>query len=254
MQKWFSFVVEALVAVITGVVTSYWLAPERGFTVGAITLVLLEVFRLRSHLDQLEAAVGRQTAFTQGLFGEDAFSELRLIYARRPGTCVSANSVSVDREQALRFWHDCLAHASRHWFVATYSVADESWHLGWGRSSSLEIQRERIASGCRITRVFVVESESEKDATIDTMRQQRSIGVDVRWILKSELTQNRMVQEALKELRTLDVAVVDGSWVYRTHLDRQRKITGASAMIGSALVKQADFLVNEAYKRGAPIV
>jgi hypothetical protein len=63
-----------------------------------------------------------------------------------------------------------------------------------------------------------------------------------------------MVQEALKELRTLDVAVVDGSWVYRTHLDRQRKITGASAMIGSALVKQADFLVNEAYKRGAPIV
>lgn len=252
-MKFFTFVIEAAVAIVTGVLTSFWLSGQYAFLVGIATLILLELFNLRYNVTCFNTTLERTAAVIKGLVNNDSFSQVRLLYGICAKSRVEPHCVRVPREDVLRFWRDCISRAEAHWFVTTYTRADETWDLGWGKESSFGVQIERLAAQCKITRVFVVDSEDERRALHETMCRQSKLGVDVRWILKDTLAKNHMVRDAWKQLETAEVAVVDGKWIYRTFFDPKRRMTGASASDDGELLKKASFVVNEAYKLGRTV-
>lgn len=108
------------------------------------------------------------------------------------------------------------------------------------------IQKERLLSGCKITRIFLVDSLEEKETIENTMIEQSKIEIDVSWLLKDKLLQNQAAKKAFETIKSLDVAVVDNSWVYMTYLNEDRKMTGALATRDKNVLKNAIVLVDEA--------
>jgi hypothetical protein len=256
VRKGLIFGAEAAVAVAVGYVAelSELLSREQAFVFGLLAFIGIEVTRLRVESARQEQGLQGISAFIQVLVGDNAFSELRLLYGfRARGSRVSEKLVRVPMEDVRRFWRDCMARATTRWFVTTYALPDETWNLGWGTAVSQSIQRERIEAGCRITRVFVVDSEKERDKVLQTMKDQKSLGIEVRWILKEDLTSSSEVRLKLLALGTLDTAVVDESWVYRTELDTERHIAGASATNDQGLLESAQFVVKEAYAKATEL-
>jgi hypothetical protein len=78
----------------------------------------------------------------------------------------------------------------------------------------------------------------------------KRIGVDVRWILKSELLKNQLVAERIKAIGTLDVSIVDDSWILRIFLDNKRQYTSAEVNKDRDLVEKAAFIFAEAFEAG----
>ena len=77
---------------------------------------------------------------------------------------------------------------------------------------------------------------------------QKNIGIEVYYLKKSKFVNNKIVKEYLKSLETLDIGISDDTWVYRTHLDKRRKMVGASASRSEALKQKTQFLIREAKK------
>jgi hypothetical protein len=130
----------------------------------------------------------------------------------------------------------------------TNTKAEDTWQLGWGTTTALAIQKERIENGCVIERIFIVDSEEEINEIRSTMEQQRDIGISVSYVLAKELLNNPNSKDAYEQLGSLDVGICDGLWVYRTHLDRRRNMQSASATRDRNILRNAEFLVREAAK------
>lgn len=248
------FGAEALLAIAVGYLAelSERLDRQHAFLFGLLAFVAIEITRLRIHSAHLKRSIEGIDVFIKGLVGEGPFAELRLLYGYRAGARVSEKQVRVSPEDVRRFWRDCIARAANRWFVTTYASPDDTWKLDWGTASQ-NIQRERIKAGCEIRRTFVVDSSEERDKLMEVMKGQKKIGVKVRWIYAQELIGVGEVNLARSALGTLDVAVVDDGWVYRTELDSRRHVTGASATDDPALLDRALFLVHEAYGKGTAL-
>lgn len=241
-----TLVIELLISAAAGALTSFFITGEQAFLFGLLLFVLMEIARLRQQSNQTHAAVMLIDTYVRGLSATDALSELRFLYGLRAGSRLGARAVRVPKAETLSFWRDCIARASNRWWVITYAGADETWALGWASAVSRGVQRERIEAGCQIDRIFIVDSEAERDALAEVMQQQAEIGIKVRWLLKSRLLEHSAVADAARNLGTLDVALVDDRWVSRTELDSDRHILGASITDDPGLVAQARFLLTEA--------
>ncbi|MCD6262620.1 MAG: hypothetical protein J7J52_06320, partial [Deltaproteobacteria bacterium] len=91
-------------------------------------------------------------------------------------------------------------------------------------------------------------TEDELNKLNETMRMQKDIGIEVYYLKKSKFVNNKLVKEYLKSIETLDIGISDDIWVYRTHLDKRRKMIGASASRSEGLKQKAQFLILEAKK------
>ncbi|MHC1784116.1 MAG: hypothetical protein AB9891_15410 [Anaerolineaceae bacterium] len=64
-------------------------------------------------------------------------------------------------------------------------------------------QDERIRAGAAIKRVFIVDDEKEYGRLKRLMDDQKSIGIEVRWLLKQNIPQSKMVKDGIEVLGTL---------------------------------------------------
>jgi hypothetical protein len=244
--------IELIISVIAGCLASFVLDKADAFLFGLLLFMLIEVIRLRGGLNRTHAAVMLTDAYVRSLSSKDALSELRFLYGLRAGSRLGADVVRVPKAETRDFWRDCVARASSRWFVSTYAGPDETWELGWASAISRSIQRERIDAGCQIDRIFVVDSEEEHLKLLEVMKQQAEIGIKVRWLLKSTLLESSVAKDALEALGTLDVALVDDRWVYRTELDPARHLLGASITDNQSALAQARSLLTEASAKSLP--
>jgi hypothetical protein len=139
------------------------------------------------------------------------------------------------------------------WFAITYTKQEVSWDSGWGNAIAQGIQSERISANGVIKRVFILDDLNEYKRMILIMEGHEKIGVDVRWILKNELLKNQLVAERIKALGTLDVSIVDGTWILRIFLDKKREYTSAEINKSSDLVKKAALVFSEAFEAAKTI-
>lgn len=239
-----------------------WLSAN----IPSITLALLGtiavylVLERRSKLDEIQKSVNSlDSKFSQvnAFFGafriRDHFSEIALIYElRREGKLTSDNALFVERNKVLNLWRDCMA-GSKRWLAVTYTKQEVSWDTGWGNAIAQGIQTERISAGGTIKRVFVLDSLDELEYMRKIIEDHKKIRVDVRWILKSDLLKNQLVAERIKSIGTLDVSIVDDSWILRVFLDNKRQYTSAEVNKERELVEKAAFIFAEAFEAGKPI-
>jgi hypothetical protein len=138
------------------------------------------------------------------------------------------------------------------WNAFTYTHQKYSWDTGWGNAIALGIQRERITAGGpgNIRRVFILKEPEERVAMQSIMEAQKQIGVEVRWISEDVLMQNSLVAERSKDLGTLDVSIIDGTWILAIYLNDQRRYTHAEVIKNHELVDKAKLVFTEAFEAG----
>lgn len=241
-------VLALLISVVAGLISSCWLAGKDSFLFGLMVLVVVQTLQNSLKLEAIETGIGRTSAFIGAIVSEDPIAELRLKYSFRRAAILNAHSVHVPKSEVLSFWESCMSRTRSRWIVTTYAAQEETWELGWASQSAKRIQADRIATGCKITRIFVVEDEEEKERLQAIGTEQKALGIEIRWILKSSLLKNYEVRAAYDRLGSIDVALVDDAWIYRTELDDRRRIVSATASRSGDLVGDARFALGEAFQ------
>jgi hypothetical protein len=241
------FVVDLLVAVLVGLLTWY-LGAERGMglAVGIAALFALETARMIPLIEKIYHQYEAVNTLLKEFQAPDKFSEVLLLHGLKDLGQLSQSSISVGKEDVRDFWRDCLARATSKWSVLTYALPDDTWGITSWSNKALAIQQERIVSDCTIERVFIFDNIDERNRLEHIMEDHSRRGIKVFWLLKNELLANKTANDCWKTIGSLDVAVVDDSWVYLTSLDEHRKMVGAKATKGANIVRAAALLISEA--------
>jgi len=239
--------IEFIVSVAIGIVSNFLVnSKEIAFLIGIGVFFCIELIRIRISTVENQHNIEKVSAIVQSLSPADSFSELAVLYGLRFSSQLARGTIKVSKEQIWDFWRDCVSKTSARWSVITNTKAKDTWDLGWGATTALAIQKERIENGCAIERVFVIDSDDELNEIRSTMEQQQGIGISVSYVLARELLKNQNAKNAFNQLGTLDVGICDGLWVYRTHLDKRRNMLSASATRDQNTLRDAEFLIREA--------
>ena len=199
---WLSANIPSITLALLGTIAVYLVLERRG-----------KLDEIQKSLDSLDGKLSHVNAFFGAFRIRDHFNEIALIYElRREGKLTSDNSLFVEKNKVLNLGRDCMA-GSKRWLAMTYTKQEVSWDTGWGNAIAQGIQAERISAGGTIKRVFVLDDLNEYDRMKKIIEGHKKIGVDVRWILKKDLLKNQLVAERIKSLGTLDVSIVDDSWI-----------------------------------------
>jgi hypothetical protein len=234
-------------AVVIGFLGAYLKADGAiGFLAGLAALFAIETYRMIPLVEKIYHQYEAANTLLKQFEAPDKFSEILLLHGLKDLGQLSQSSISVNKDDVREFWRDCLARANIKWSVLTYALPDDTWGISSWSRRALAIQQERIVSNCTIERVFIFDDVNEKDRLQPIMEHHSGCGIKVFWLLKPDLLANRTANDCLKIIGSLDVAVVDDSWVYMTSLDEQRNMVGAKATKSARIVQLATLLINEA--------
>lgn len=241
-----------------GVLESFPFLSERIPTLSLLLLGVIAVYLTLERRGMLQRIVTLENsnlqvnAFFGVLLESDRFAEIALKYGLR-GTgnkIIPGKVVKVGPSQALELWRDYMW-ASEQWLGISYTKPNQSWYGGYGGAIAQGIQRERVSAGGTIRRVFVVDDDNEYEQLKQLMIKQEDAGIAVRWIKKDELEQNPYISENVDALQTLDLAVIDNSWVFKTNRNREsRRLEGAEAIKDQVIVEKARFVFDVAFGTG----
>jgi hypothetical protein len=198
------------------------------FLVGLITFFCVEMFFLSYWANSAQSRLKFLEQYFGALAPADKFSEVVLLTALRSYATFKESTLLVDKEHIYELWRDCVSRAGTSFSSVSYASPKDTWFLSWGREAALAIQRERIESGCKIERVFIVDTSEELAQLQSTFSQQRAIGIKVFWLLNSNLRELERLETLQQQLGTCDIALVDNEWVYRTHLDKRQPIRASA--------------------------
>ena len=240
-----SFVIDFLIAVVVGGITAILATPMLGFLIGIATLFAVEMLRIRILVDKIKTQYEVVISMKNALEPNDKFGEIALVYGLRYYGKLAKSFVSVDKDHIWDFWRDCMIRAYNKWDVLTYTTSEETWNSGWSKKT-LSIQSERIVDGCVIERIFLVESQEERNKLQEIINQKKEIGIKVSWLLKDDLLANKAARNYYNNIGSLDFAIIDNTWIYMTRLDSQRQMIGACATKDPEIVEKAKLLLIEA--------
>ena len=267
-----ALVVVALASIAVGILHFTGILDHTRFAdrLGSMTLVVLglmagylvlerngELRRHRSAIGEvservkvLQDAASQAASFFAGFTG-DRFSELKLIYGMRSySSRISNNEIRADREEVFSMWTDMLREASS--FLAfNYVTSDEVWGTeGFAFNVAHALQIARIKLGCSIKRIFVIDTLDEYTKLRALMHAQSEAGIDVKWILKSELTNRPIVLEYLSDLGTWDFVSVDNEMLFCVDLDERRRMKGCWVSRSRERHRKAMHVFLEAHRSG----
>ena len=95
---------------------------------------------------------------------------------------------------------------------------DDTWRDLFNEFS-MEIQSQRIrVFNIEIQRIFIFDTEEEKENQMEIMIKQKDLGIQVRFIYEKELSYISRIPD------TIDFGVIDNSFIIKFYLDEFRKI------------------------------
>ena len=243
----------AMTLLIIGIVAGY-LVLERRASLERLNESVRQLnnsfHQFASKVEPLEKAASRMTLLFEGFEGE-RFSELRLLYGLRSyNSQVTRNEIRVGRDQVFDLWTESLREATT--FLAfNYVSADEVWGTkGWAFKVAHAAQISRLHLGATIKRVFIIDSPDEYAKIKDLMHLQKEAGVEVKWILKTEISGKPILDQYIRELGTWDFVAIDQDLLFRVEIDGQRQMTGCTLVRNRDLHQKALHVFREALQSG----
>jgi hypothetical protein len=243
----------AMTLLIIGIVAGY-LVLERRASLERLNESVRELnnsfHQFASKVEPLEKAASRMTLLFEGFEGE-RFSELRLLYGLRSyNSQVTKNEIRAGRDQVFDLWTESLREATT--FLAfNYVSADEVWGTkGWAFKVAHAAQIARLHLGATIKRVFIIDSPDEYAKIKDLMHLQKEAGVEVKWILKTEISNKPILDQYIRELGTWDFVAIDQDLLFRVEIDGQRQMTGCTLVRNRDLHQKALHVFREALQSG----
>lgn len=234
------------IALVAGWITSFhFINPDFSFLFGLGTFIALQLITVIIANATIRETISNISIVNDYLKNGDSFTEMAVIYALRSAS-YAKDKIDVHKDDVLELWKECISRIKSKWTVLSYATPEDCWNLTWGAKHSLAIQNERIKAKCQIQRIFLVDSDKEIENLRSAIANQKGIDITVKWLTVHELLENRCCKQAVKELKTFDVAVADESWVFMTFLDNSKNIVSARATRTASHLKAAKKLLSEA--------
>src|ERR1043166_7587818 len=110
-----------LIAIVIGVLTSFWIDGKQGFLVGMVAYFATEMLRFNLWAEKIHDQYQRIASAIAALQATDPVSDLLLLYGLRQRGWLDKDSVYVDHKDVWRFWRDCVSRANNRWSAVTYT-------------------------------------------------------------------------------------------------------------------------------------
>ncbi len=236
--------IDFISAIVVGFASTYFVEDKPvSFLIGLVTFFTVELFFLSYWASKAQSRLNILEGYLSALAPADKFSEVVLLTALRSYASFRESTLVVDKEHIYELWKDCVSRARTSFSAVSHTNPRDTWLLTWGHEAALAIQRERIESGCRIERVFIVHNQDELAGLQSTFKEQKEIGIDVYWLLESDLATFERLKALQDQLETCDIGLVDNHWVYRTHLHDREPTRGSAVRARGVTEAAAAFLV-----------
>jgi hypothetical protein len=238
-------VFEFLISTTIGLITTFWISGTESFIIGLLVFFSIEMVRVRLMVENAKKISSDIRNIFNLVYSKNPITELAILFGYKGLLRLSEDQFYVPREESWEFWRQCLLRTEIQWSVISYSLPEEGWTLAWN-DFGLALQKEKIASNCRIERIFLIEDKKEVGKLKKVMDQQSEIGIDVRYISRAEINNDR-INELSRRLKTLDFAIVDGAWLFLSELDENRRVNSVGATNNPEKVSIAKDLFKEIY-------
>lgn len=247
MNKYKHIIFHFIIALIVGCLSFYFRESFKeastSVMLGLVTFFAITALRIHFISEKTLELYEKLEVFQGTLKSQDTFSEIALVYTFKKLQKLTKNIISVDKSNVLEFWSTCVSKAKDSWTAVSFVRPEESWDLGWEKRATA-LQVERLASGCKIERIFVLQKRTDLSNYEHILAEQANNGIKVYWVLLDKLLKKSLLKDAIDSLKTWDFALMDKKLVYRTQLKR-RKIESADLSKDYSLVKSADFIIQE---------
>lgn len=177
----------------------------------------------------------------------DSFDEISLILMLKSIGRYREGKLEIQKDDVFTFWYESTAKVKNTLDILTFVKPDDTWNLGWNKIA-LGIEQERIINRCKINRIFVLDTNENINNYKKIFQDQKQIGVSIFWVRKNELLKNSKIKSYSKELKTIDIAIVDNNWLRRVFLNKNRSIRNADFVKDNDLIQKATLLFQEAIK------
>lgn len=238
----------SIILVLCGIIAGNLFIERRGILKSIRTS--LDTF---NNMVDIKGVLEKNLAFFEGFKG-NRFSELKLIYGlRKYSNTITENKIFCSKDQVFTMWSDVLMEANS-FYAFNYSSPTEVWGTkGWAFNIAQALQNARIKQGCIIKRIFIVDTVQELEKLRGLLQIQKDSNIEVRWILKENLTNDKLFTDYLKEIGSSDFIAVDNDLTYVIFIDEERSIDGSLLVQSREINNKAMFVFNEAFHSGQEI-
>jgi hypothetical protein len=203
------------------------------YTVTSVALVSWKTRGLESY-EALRADVSyaanrmrvQEAAARRGTRSSDFLWALCLLRAREGiYSLLDSSSFRVDRDQIPKFWQQAIINTDSTWLCTNFVNLEEDWRYGW-TERGLQFQGMGIQqNNVNVRRVFIYGSASEiTPDLVATMRKHEELHVQVKWTtLDADYHYWAPFEKFEREVGTIDLAIVDGSYLLAFDLNASRE-------------------------------
>lgn len=236
-----------LVSIITGIISSYFVAKSDALIIGVSSFFILSLIEIQLNQQKQNNSFSKITFILTSLINKGSYQELIIKRLIKSYDSISKDGLWADSDNYWDLWIDSIETAKKSWIVVNYAKIENVWKLGFA-DKVVSIQKEKIANGSLIERIFIFESNEEKELANDFLINQAMTGTKVKWLLKKDIPDNDSVKKLRKKVETIDFGIIDDSWVFRAFLDSKRKVKKVNSIQDDILLEYGKTLVNEIRK------
>jgi hypothetical protein len=247
VKKYGEVLLNVIVTSIIGVISCFVVEKEIGIVIGLTAFILFSLTSIMLKLDVSNNLYKSLLSMFSGYLSQGSFKEVVIKQTLSTLDNIKDTGIWANSEDYMDLWQDCINSSQRSWMVTNYIRIDKLWRLAFSEKV-MNVQRSKILSGQKISRLFIFDSIEERNEMTDILVKQTELGVEVRWLLKKDIPNSPIIKSIIKEIGTIDFAIVDDSWVVRFFLDRDRKISKINAIYNSGLTERAKVLIGELMK------
>lgn len=243
--------IPSLILVLCGILSGYFVIERRGI----LNKIRSSLNALKNSEEKLEikSILEKNNSFFEGLKG-NRFAELKLIYGlRKFSTIVNENQIICSKDQVFTMWNDVIAESNT-FYAHNYASPAEVWGTkGWAFNIAQSVQSAKIAQGCIIKRLFILDSMDEYNQLKGLMELQKMAGIEVRWVLRKELNNQKLFKDFISEIGSQDFILADKDLVFIIFLNDNRMIDHSILCRSVELHKKAMVVFNEDFMSGNKI-
>lgn len=223
--------------------------------VGAIAVFLSSRFLF--NLDSVDAAIlSILTEITSIIFGLNLKYDKSLTYFQSVLSIIGAGNSSylnicqygvtkIPRENMPKVWQELISITKTQFLATSYISPTDGWEQAY-TNASLEIQRVKSkVYHVDIKRIFIVDSEDEKQRFSKEFEKQKEYGLFVKSITKEEISNHSMLRTLSTNLETFDFGIYDSNCILLWHLNKKREVVNGELIFDKTIVEKYKAFFNE---------
>ena len=241
-----------LSSTVIGIVSSFFLNGLSSYIAGFTTLIVISLFFVQKRVNEIELKNRKIYETINSLIKEGSFRDIFVKQFLYNFDNINEKGISSDKDDYSVLWLNSIVASRKSWIVTNYAKTRNVWERSYAEKI-VNIQFAQSQNGQKIFRLFIFETDDEMKAELPILQNQVKQGAKINWILKKSIPNVPDIKRIIKQIGTIDFAIVDDDWIFRAYLDRNRNVKYVNVIRNSNLTKKAKLLMDELVKNSQRI-